>query len=91
VADLLPCTCHSDDLEPYCPRHTPLPGEDTSSAARVRVKETVNSTLRGKVLNVVRTERKRRMGSVTTSYLCEMPGYKHPGWFREEEVERVEA
>lgn len=24
---LLPCTCHSDDLEPYCPRHTPLPGE----------------------------------------------------------------
>lgn len=62
-----------------------------SSAASVRVKDTVNSTLRGQVLTVVRTESKRRMGAVTTSYLCEMPGYKYPGWFREEEVERVEA
>ena len=25
--DLLPCYCHGDELVPYCPRHTPLPGE----------------------------------------------------------------
>ena len=24
--DLLPCSCHAADLDPYCPRHTPLPG-----------------------------------------------------------------
>ena len=23
---LVPCTCHYED-DPYCPRHTPLPGE----------------------------------------------------------------
>ena len=26
-SELLPCTCRGDDPEPYCPRHTPLPGE----------------------------------------------------------------
>lgn len=25
--DLLPCECHGNDLVPYCPRHTPLPGD----------------------------------------------------------------
>jgi hypothetical protein len=27
VSELLPCTCPYGD-DPYCPRHTPLPGED---------------------------------------------------------------
>jgi hypothetical protein len=59
-----------------------------SSAARVRVKESVNSTLRGQVLMVLRKERQK---TGRYSYLCEMPGWPQPGWFREEEVERVEG
>lgn len=31
--DLLPCYCHGDDLVPYCPRHTPLPGENPAPSA----------------------------------------------------------
>ena len=54
--------------------------------AAVRVKDDANSMLHGLVLTVVKTEREKN-GRVM--YLCEMPSYGHPGWFSEEEVERV--
>lgn len=61
-------------------------GDDV--AARVRVRDTAKSTFRGKTLTVLRVERGY---AGKRSYLCEMPGFSKPGWFREEEVERVEA
>ena len=61
-----------------------------SDAARVRVLGSVNSPLRGQVLTVVDVKVKERMGTTKVSYLCEMPGYEHPGWFRESEVEVVD-
>jgi hypothetical protein len=28
VTRLFPCYCYGDDPDPYCPRYTPLPGEE---------------------------------------------------------------
>lgn len=58
-------------------------------AAKVRVLDTTNSTLRGRVLTVVGTAGKRSNGRIAVSYLCVMPGYPHPGWFHADEVEEV--
>lgn len=32
MSEMLPCTCRHGD-EPYCPRHTPLPGERSAVTA----------------------------------------------------------
>jgi len=58
------------------------------STAQVRVKHKAQSTLRGKTLKVLQAKRHEK-GSNRVSYLCEMPGWPQPGWFSEDEVERV--
>ena len=51
---LLPCTCHNED-EPYCPRHTRLPGEaDGSPADRGAVSAGPQFIAEGETLEALR-------------------------------------
>jgi len=63
LADMMPCTCHNneDELEPYCPRHTPLPEEDEliPIACEIHDKDTNNG---------VRLERRDDQVIVTMFY-----------------------
>ena len=56
-------------------------------AATVRVRDYAKSEFAGKTLRMVRIE--RGYGGKRT-FLCEMPGYAHPGYFSEKEVELVQ-
>ena len=56
-------------------------------AATVVIRADTKSEFAGKTLRIVKIE--RGYGGKRT-FLCEMPGYPHPGYFGEKEVEVVQ-